>query len=100
MFLPYLAHYADYFKQTDGVDEPEFSVDWSVLKSMHRSFLDSIIIELCLPNSQYTKPIIFQVLHEAVEEAHREAKRFPQALWDAVGDFSVSVFLCSAFYMA
>lgn len=88
MLIP-SAHYADYFKQTDSIDEPEFGFDWGELKKMHKSFLDSIIIELCLPNPPTPKHILFQILHEAVAEAPKEAKRFPQPLWDAVGDFAV-----------
>ena len=83
------AHYAEYFKQSDDIDEPEFSFDWTLLKNIHKSFLDSIVIELCLPNSQISRQIMLQILREAVEEAPKEAKRFPQALWDAVGDFAV-----------
>jgi hypothetical protein len=32
-------------------------------------------------------------LSEAVEEAPREAKRFPQVLWDGIGDLSVDMCL-------
>jgi hypothetical protein len=32
------------------------------------------------------------MLRDAVEEAPGEAKRFPQALWDAVGDLSVGFY--------
>ena len=60
------------------------------LREAGRSFLDSIIIELAFPDSIYPKSILYNILHDAVEEAPREAKRFPQALWDAVGDLSVS----------
>ena len=59
------------------------------LQDIYKSFLDSIIIELCLPNSPTPKRILFQILHQAVDEAPREARRFPQGLWDAVGDLSV-----------
>ena len=59
---------------------------------MHKSFLDSIVVELCLPNSKYSKQIMLQLLDEAITESPNETKRFPQALWDAVGDFSVGIF--------
>lgn len=65
--------------------------DWASLKAMHKSFLDSIVVELCLPNSKYSKQIMLQLLEEATTESRKETKRFPQALWDAVGDFSVGV---------
>jgi hypothetical protein len=85
-----VAHFSEYFKQNDNIDEPEFSFDWASLKGVHKSFLDSIIVELCLPNSQISKAILFEILQEAVEEAPRDAKRFPQVLWDVVGDLAVS----------
>ncbi|KAF8973070.1 hypothetical protein BDZ97DRAFT_1779193 [Flammula alnicola] len=78
-------HYAKYFKlkPTEGSDpgETEYVFDWKDLRKAADSFLDSIIIELCFPRGIYPKAILIP----------REAKRFPQALWDAVGDLSISV---------
>ncbi|KAI0074642.1 hypothetical protein K474DRAFT_1665173 [Panus rudis PR-1116 ss-1] len=86
-------HFAPYFKkvQDDELDEPEYLFDWAALKQVHKSFLDSIIIELCLPNSNFPRPILYRILHEAIDESPREGKHFPQALWDAVGDLAVNV---------
>ena len=64
--------------------------DWAALRDACKSFLDSIVIELCFSRAPYPKPILYQILHDAVAESPREANRFPQALWDAVGDLSVS----------
>jgi len=87
-----LEHFAHYFKLTeDEAEDPEWLFDWASLKAMHKSFLDSIVVELCLPNSQYSRQILLQLLEEATTESHKETKRFPQALWDAVGDFSVGI---------
>ena len=93
-----LEHFAHYFKLTeDEAEDPEWLFDWASLKVMHKSFLDSIVVELCLPNSQYSKQILLQLLEEATTESRKETKRFPQALWDAVGDFSVGISLqCSS----
>jgi hypothetical protein len=63
--------------------------EWLELRDAYKSFLDSIIIELCLPDSATPPRILLQILNEAVDEAPREAKRFPQAMWDAIGDLSV-----------
>ena len=63
--------------------------DRDALKVACKSFLDSIIIELSFPEAPYPKRILYQILHEAVDESPREAKRFPQELWNAVGDLSV-----------
>jgi len=87
-----LEHFTRYFKLTeDEAEDPEWVFDWASLKAMHKSFLDSIVVELCLPNSKYSKQILLQLLDEAATESPKETKRFPQALWDAVGDFSVGV---------
>ena len=87
-----IEHFARYFKLTeDEAEDPEWVFDWTSLKTMHKSFLDSIVVELCLPNSQYSKQIMLQLLEEATTESHKETKRFPQALWDAVGDLSVCI---------
>lgn len=63
---------------------------------MHKSFLDSIVVELCLPQSTYPKQILIQLLAEAIDETPRDAKRFPQELWDAMGDLSVSSLFSAA----
>jgi len=86
------AHYSHYFKTAESTKKGELGVvfDWSGLKDACKSFMDSIIIELCFPGAPYPKRILFQVLHDAVDESPREAKRFPQKMWDAVGDLSVS----------
>jgi hypothetical protein len=85
------AHYARYFKAVENTDpgEPEIAFDWAGLKDACKSFMDSIIIELCFPKQPYPKTILYHILHDAVEESPREAKRFPQAMWDAVGELSV-----------
>ena len=90
-----IAHYSRYFKTTDGMKPGGLEVvfDWSGLKDACKSFMDSIIIELCFPGAPYPKRVLFQVLHDAVDESPREAKRFPQKMWDAVGDLSVSIFI-------
>lgn len=84
-------HYARYFKAIENTDpgEPEIAFDWAGLKDACKSFLDSIIIELCFPKQPYPKRILYHILHDAVDESPREAKRFPQTMWDAVGELSV-----------
>ncbi|KAI0665909.1 hypothetical protein C8Q78DRAFT_985573 [Trametes maxima] len=83
-------HYFQYFKKDvdRNTGESEYTFDWSQLKAIHKSFLDSIIVELCLPDSPIPKPILVQLLGEATEESPTDAKRFSQAVWDAVGDLS------------
>ncbi|ESK96615.1 hypothetical protein Moror_6835 [Moniliophthora roreri MCA 2997] len=82
-------HYARYFKEKEGeAGEKETIFDWQEVREACRSFLDSIVVELCFPRAPYPKAILYQILHDAVDEAPKEARRFPQALWDAVGDLS------------
>jgi hypothetical protein len=85
------AHYQKYFRDATGgdPDAPDYQFDFTYLKDVYKSFLDSIIVELCLPQTAVPKRILFQILHEAVDEAPREAKRFPQTVWDAAGDLGV-----------
>lgn len=88
-----LAHYARFFRlrPTEGTDpaEAEYIFDWTDLRKAAESYIDSIIIELCFPCGEYPRTALYQLLHDAVIESPRDAKRFPQALWDAVGDLSV-----------
>ncbi|KAF7361625.1 hypothetical protein MVEN_00505800 [Mycena venus] len=89
-------HYAPYFKIKRNEDEPdgpvdEYVFDWNALKAAGKSFLDSIILELCFPRAPYPMTVLYEILHDAVDESPKEAKPFPQALWDAVGDLSESV---------
>ncbi len=89
-----IAHWSQYFQVNQNrppdSDQPEFTFSWEQLKGVHKSFLDSIVVELCLPDSAYPKQILIHILHEAIDETPRDAKRFPQSLWDAMGDLSVS----------
>jgi len=82
-----------YFKKHEESDpnNPEYMFDWTVLRDAYKSYVGSIVIELCLPNSKYPKYILARILEDATEEAPREAKRFPQALFDALGDLSVNI---------
>ncbi|KAG6335576.1 hypothetical protein ID866_3516 [Astraeus odoratus] len=86
-------HYCRYFKAAEnaGEGEPEITFDWSGIKDACKSFMDSIIIELCFPKAPYSKRILLEILHDAVDESPREAKRFPQKMWDAMGDLSVTL---------
>jgi hypothetical protein len=70
--------------------------DWAALRAAYKSYVDSIVIELCLPNSQYPKYILARILEDATQEDPREKERFPQALFDALGDLSVSAHMVSA----
>lgn len=87
--MPILAHYAHYFKRIEKSDEMVF--DWQKLRDAGRSFLDSIILELCFPRAPYSQAVLYNILHDAIEENPREARRFPQALFDAVGDLAVGL---------
>jgi hypothetical protein len=88
-----LAHYAPYFKRAEIANPSDADIvfDWDAVREACKSFLDSIIIELCFPGASYPRHILFQILHDSIEESPKEAKRFPQTLWDAVGDLSVSI---------
>jgi hypothetical protein len=82
-----------YFKKYEESDpnNPEYMFDWTALRDAYKSYVGSIVIELCLPNSKYPKYILARILEDATEEAPRETKCFPQALFDALGDLSVNI---------
>ena len=49
------------------------------------------MVELCFPNSRFPDNILHLLLRDAIDEANeKEQGVFPQALWDAIGDLSVS----------
>ena len=100
LFRSHKAHYARYFKKAESSDPSEHEIifDLAELREACVSFLDSIIIELCFPRAPYPKVILYQVLRDAVDESPKEAKRFPQALWDAAGDLSASFIQYLKFY--
>ncbi len=82
-----------YFKKYEESDpnNPEYMFNWTALRDAYKSYVDSIVIELCLPNSKYPKYILARILEDATEEAPHERKRFPQALFDALGDLAVNI---------
>ncbi|OCH91443.1 hypothetical protein OBBRIDRAFT_753183 [Obba rivulosa] len=85
-------HYSRFFKKFDtDSGEPGYGFAWNEVRAVHKSFLDSIIIELCLPKSFIPPRILLEILHMAITEAPQETKRFPQAVWDAMGDLSFVV---------
>ena len=93
-----IEHFGQYFNKVVDPEtkQSEYVFDWGALKVVHKSFLDSLIVELCLPDSPIPKPVLYQLLHEAMEETPRDAKQFSQAVWDAVGDLSVGSINCRA----
>ena len=88
------AHFARYFTRNPNYEKggPEFVFNWSQLKTLQKSFLDSIVVELCLPNSRFPDNILYLLLRDAIDEANKKEQGvFPQVLWDAVDDLSVSL---------
>ncbi|KAL4249180.1 hypothetical protein AB1N83_014258, partial [Pleurotus pulmonarius] len=80
---PYV-HYFKHKKEKEASTDPDDDMivfDWAGLKIKDacKSFIDSIVIELCFPEGPYPTGVLFQLLHDAVEEAPHHAKRFPQA---------------------
>ncbi|KAJ7072063.1 hypothetical protein C8F01DRAFT_1102364 [Mycena amicta] len=92
-------HFAQYFKikelAEDDAPEEKCVFDYEALKAAGKSFIDSIILEICFPEGHYDPMLLMQLLHEGVDEAPKDSKRFPQALWDALGDLSDAVRLLS-----
>lgn len=90
----FTAHYAPYFVRSDhhngDMEFDHYGNNPRKIREAHRSFIDAIILEMVLPDSTYPPYVLISLLHVAVEECRKEEKRFSQALWDSVGDFSVT----------
>jgi hypothetical protein len=66
--------------------------DASSLMAAHRSLIDTIIIELVLPDSRYEPYILTAALQDALDTTPREeVKKFSQAVFDALGNLSVLI---------
>ncbi|KAL5507170.1 hypothetical protein ACEPAH_6626 [Sanghuangporus vaninii] len=83
-------HYAPYFKvSSEARDCQEF--ENSEIKRVYKSFLDSAIIELCLPGSKFSPQALYFCLHTTQEETPKLLRRCPQLMWDTVGDLAEAV---------
>jgi hypothetical protein len=91
MWVIFTAHYKQYFKLVDGeaTNMQEVVFDTNGLRNAYKSFLDSIVLELLLPDTKFPREILFGLLHESIKEAPKETKRFPQELYATLGDLSV-----------
>lgn len=65
------------------------SFDIAELRDLNKSYLDSAIVELCLPGSEYSPQALYHILNTVEQETPRELKRCPQIMWDTVGDLAV-----------
>ncbi|KAI0027822.1 hypothetical protein K488DRAFT_74250 [Vararia minispora EC-137] len=84
-------HFSPYFKSVLDAEDPSAAFNWENLKGVYKSYVDSIVIELCLPGSHYPRPVLVAILSEALEESPRDERHFPQALFNALGDLSNAV---------
>ncbi|KAL5528321.1 hypothetical protein ACEPAF_7457 [Sanghuangporus sanghuang] len=88
-------HYAPYFKVSSETRNCQ-EFENSEIKRMYKSFLDSAIIELCLPGSKFSPQALYFCLHTTQEETPKLLRRCPQLMWDAVGDLAEAVRLLDA----
>jgi hypothetical protein len=86
-----IAHYKKYFQAIDTTSNNEKAVVFQKLesKSAGTSYMDSLFLEISFPNPRYPSQVLYSLLHDAIDEAPKEARRFPQKLYDALGDHSV-----------
>ncbi|KAF6743058.1 hypothetical protein DFP72DRAFT_1102787 [Ephemerocybe angulata] len=95
---PTSPHYSKYFRTrppnyagTSGATEFCFDLDERKVRAVTSSFLDCIIVELFLPGSKIPSSVLYNLLHDVIQESPGQAKRFTQYLWDAIGDLSFAV---------
>lgn len=87
------AYFSKYFVRNFDFEKegPEFVFNCAQLKALEKSFLDSIVVELCLPGSQFPDYILCSLLHDAAnEQKTKHLGVLSQPLCDAIGDLSVS----------
>lgn len=81
-------HYMKHFKENGGVLE----WDSEAGQRLNKSLVDTIIIELILPQSRYPASILMLCLRDAIAGGdHKTAQRFTQDVFDAIGDLSVTL---------
>ncbi|KAF6743545.1 hypothetical protein DFP72DRAFT_932870 [Ephemerocybe angulata] len=95
---PTSSHYSKYFRTrppnyagTSGATEFCFDLDERKVRAVTSSFLDCIVVELFLPGSKIPSSVLYNLLHDVIQESPGQAKRFTQYLWDAIGDLSFAV---------
>ncbi|RXW24981.1 hypothetical protein EST38_g912 [Candolleomyces aberdarensis] len=95
-------HYSGYFKgrpteynKQGQVPEIGFGLDDKNVRTVTRSFVDCIVMELVLPNSRFPEAVLYQVLQDALQESPNQARRFTAPLYEALGDLSDAVQLQS-----
>ncbi|KAG8961729.1 hypothetical protein FRC05_005825, partial [Tulasnella sp. 425] len=78
-------HYAHYFFAVQSA--------WMAFKREEamgamKSLIDTVVMELIFPESEYPLHILFAILAESLETSPKENKRFSQRLFDAIGDLN------------
>ncbi|KAG8939435.1 hypothetical protein FRC04_006582 [Tulasnella sp. 424] len=84
-------HYAHYFFPVQSA--------WMAFKREEamgamKFLIDTVVMELIFPESEYPLHILFAILAETLETSPKENKRFSQRLFDAIGDLSDAVKAC------
>lgn len=68
------------------------TADATAIRALHRSLIDTIIVELVLPNSRYEPHILVAVLRDALETTPKEGtNKFSQGVFDALGNFAALI---------
>ncbi|KAF8598711.1 hypothetical protein BDV93DRAFT_526620 [Ceratobasidium sp. AG-I] len=81
-------HYMKHFKDNGGILE----WDSEAGLRLNKSLVDTIIIELILPQSRYPASILMLCLRDAIAGGdHKTSQRFTQDVFDAIGDLSVTL---------
>ncbi|KAG8923059.1 hypothetical protein FRC02_011431 [Tulasnella sp. 418] len=86
--------YAHYFVKISGTGNQTAYMAFKQSECMGaiKSLIDTIVMELVLPDSEYPLHILLTCLKESLDANPQEAKRrFNQSLYNAIGDLSESV---------
>ncbi|QRV96685.1 hypothetical protein RhiJN_24703 [Ceratobasidium sp. AG-Ba] len=77
----------EHFKENGG------NIEWNPESgmSLNRSLVDTIVIEMILPQSRYPMSILMLCLRDAIAAGDKKTtERFTQGVFDAIGDLSAS----------
>lgn len=95
IFIPTVDHYSQYFMRATKDDTKSTShsaymmFNQSQSLGAYKSLIDTIVMELIFPDSEYELHVLYACLREALDEQPRRSSRFDQRLFDALGDLAV-----------
>ncbi|KDQ21524.1 hypothetical protein BOTBODRAFT_50148 [Botryobasidium botryosum FD-172 SS1] len=87
-------YYSQYFvkaaKGTNSTHQAYMMFNQAQSLGAYKSLIDTIVMELIFPDSEYELHVLYACLRDALEDQPRRGSRFDQRLFDALGDLAVT----------